>query len=753
MRGTMKAGTWGGRKYRAQIKSREAEEKEREKYIQKGLRELGIGESRKLKITPAGEGRMPARHLAEYHTPATAFDMGEMQEALMSEYDPPKMSISYRDLGSNLLTEEQISRRRQIQTAVGSVPAFPDPSKMEEARERLGREFDVALEEHRQSEVGRTRFDGVIVPPQTDDEAFDTEALKEQAQGVAPAQMIEDDEGNIIGEEYGTEAITIGQGALAVQQEGMDVVETYEPETKPDVYERWKAQEEAKRQMEVEAKPSKKSGDELSDLMGGMVVQSKLEKEVERRGLLPEAVKLRPQSKDIDDDFSRSMVIMSQMGARHRMEAIGGRAEDLAKELEGMEIDISKPAGERDSPALVGLIPKVLGQSTLDMQYNPMESREDRRKRLAQAGKLSIVQIEDSARQVDDPTRPPLAGEGDAPSKLYVRAGKGEGTQSLIYGREQYGAEGRTRPLGLHDQGLIDAQKAKVKTKKYKKYVDKDGKPVSQAVLDSIKPTGKTHPLGKMTKKQHTEHLFGQKQEVVMEVAGGNVNIDPYFGGARSIHQEEKKKATKRREARTKHQLYLKRLQEEDPQKFYDERVKFNYGAHEGREDLLVSGLTEEARARPQSTATSHQPALSYGATEWHPPLNEGEAPQAQLEQIAPIGYVPLSYAGGDLPTGEALDREFFKDEATRTKIEDEIRGVKSVSWMPEGEFKKQAIAKKLNRKPTEKWGKKNIPEGSTKETRAGFQYTSSPRSPIVKAKKKKKKKLPAGLAKLAKGL
>lgn len=688
MRGTLKAGTWGGRKYRAQIKSREAEEKEREKYIQKGLKELGIGESRKLNISQAGEGRLPPRFRGVGHTyqsyadaSARAYDMGSLEKSIGEMYDTGQPPISYTDLGSNLLTGGQIRRRREIQTAVGSVPAFPDPSKMTETRDFLSREYDAMLEESRQTEVGRTRFDGVVAPA-TEDEVFDTEALVEQAQGVAPAQMIEDDEGNIVGQEYGTEGITIGQGALGTQQAGMDVVETYEPETKPDVYERWQAQKRAKEQMDIEARPSRKSGDELSDLMGGMVVQSQLEKEVERRGLLPDAVKLRPQSKDIDDDFSRSMVIMSQMGARNRMEAIGGRAEDLAKELEGMNIDISKPAGERDSPALVGLIPKVLGQSSLDMRYDPMESKQDRRKRLAQAGKLSIVQIEDSAKKVADPTRPPLAGEGDAPSKLYVRAGKGEGTQSLIYGREQYGAVGRTRPLGLYDEGVLKAQK--VKTKTLLTFVDASGKPVPKAEWSKIKPKER---IAK----------YGEKKRVKVQVEGDTSKIDPYFGGARPTHQIEKKKATKKREARTKNQLYLKRLQEEDPERFYDEAVKFNYGGHEGREDLMVSGLTAQARARPQSTATGQQPALR----------DEG------LEQIAPVGYVPLSYAGGDLPTGVALDTEFHKDEATRTRVEEEYR-VKKM---------------KAQRDKTKKQYDKQAP----------------------KIKKKKKKALPAGLAKLAK--
>ena len=684
MRGTMKAGTWGGRKYRAQIKSRQAEEAEREKFIQKGLKDLGIGEARKLKISPAGEGRLPARQRAFGHTTqsqadlsASAYDMGDMEQALLSQYEPPQMPVSYTDLGSNLLTGEQIRRRREIQTAVGSVPAFPDPSKMEETRDFLSRQYDAMLEESRQTEVGRTRFDGVVAPA-TEDEVFDTEALVEQAQGVAPAQMIEDDEGNIVGQEYGTEGITIGQGALGTQQAGMDVVETYEPETKPDVYERWQAQKRAKAQMDLEAKPSKKSGDELSDLMGGMVVQSQLEKEVERRGLLPDAVKLRPQSKDIDDDFSRSMVIMSQMGARNRMEAIGGRAEDLAKELESMNIDISKPAGERDSPALVGLMPNVLKQSTLDMRYDPMESKQDRRKRLAQAGKLSIVQLDTSTKQIADPTRPPLAGEGDAPTSIKIRAKEGEGTQSLIYGREQYGAVGRTRPLGLYDEGVLKAQK--VKTKTLLTFVDASGKPVPKEEWSKLKP-------------KERKEKYGEKKRVKVQVEGDTSKIDPYFGGARGIHQIEKKKATKRRDARRKHKEYLERLQREDPQKFYDEAVKFNYGAHEGREDLMVSGLTAQARARPQSTAEGQQPALR----------DEG------LEQIAPIGYVPLSYAGGDLPTGEALDREFIKDEVVRERVDAENRVKKSKDPF----VKRMAIAKK----------------------------------------KKKKKALPSGLAKLAKGL
>ena len=678
MRGTMKAGTWGGRRFRAKIKSREAEEKEREKFIQKGLADLNIG--RKIQTKPATGGRLPPRYAPRYDAVGAydeeRFNLGEMERSLLNEYSGQAYPTAYRDVGSNLLTDAQVGRRREIQQAVGTIPKFIDPSKREEQRDYLSRQFDLAIAEERETKLGRTRFDGVIVPPIAD-AGFDDEALVEQAQGVAPAQMIEDDEGNIIGEEYGTEQPVIGQGALAVQQPAMDVVETYEPETKPDVYERWKAQKEAKAKMASEATRVRPAGDELSDMMGGLVVETKLERELNRRGIMPEATKFRPASKDLSDEFSRTMVAVRQMGAQKRLEQIGGRADDLAKELEQkLNIDLSKPSGERTNPALVGLNPNKLKQSTLGMVFNPTESARDRRKRLAGEGKLSIVQLGESERKIA-PSKPPLAGEGDAPSTIKIRAKEGEGTQSLIYGREQYGAVGRTRPLGLYDQGLVDAQK-KMKTKTILSFVDAEGKPVPKEVWSKLKP-------------KERKEKYGEKKRVKVQVEGEGGKIDPYFGGARGIHQIEKKKATKRREARTKNLLYLKKLQEEDPEAFYDKAVQFDYGAHKGRVVSSVEAEREKILARPQSTATQVQPALHYSG---------------DIQQVAPSGYVPFSYAGGDLPTGEALDREFIKDEAVRQRVDEEIREEKSTSWMPKGTIKK-----------------------------------------------KKKKKLPSGLAKLAKGL
>lgn len=714
-RGTMKAGTWGGRRYRAQIKSRQAEEREREKFIQKGIADLTSQMTTKLKIGQAsGDARMPYRFQGE----------GGIGE----------------DVGSNILTGAQISRRREIQQAVGSIPQFIDPSKMSEFRDKLGREYDAMIEESRATELGRTRFDGVIAMPE-DEGGFDTEALVEQAQGVAPAQMIEDDEGNIVGQEYGTEAITIGQGALAVQQPAMDVVETYEPETKPDVYERWQAQKQAKAQMDIEARPSRKSGDDLSDLMGGMVVQSQLEKEVERRGLL-RTPQLRPQDRHITDDISRQLLTEQRMGMPN-MKFSRQPNQDLASQMGGMAIDLSLPSGERQNPALAGLMPNVLKQSTLNMQYNPMESREDRRKRLAQAGKLSIVQIADSERQIKDPSAPPLADTGvaDTLTSLTIKMAKGEGTQSLIYGRGNYGAKGRTRPLGLYDQGVVDAQQAKTKKKTKLMYVDKDGNPVPKEVLDKIKsiPKSKGTP---MSKKEHTESIYGKKvpvELVVQDTTG--VPVDAYWGGARDhTHKPEKAKAKKRREARRKHLRYEETKQKADPEAYYNERVRFGYGGHGGYDDPVVSAKTEVSQARPASTATSHQAALSYGATEWHPPLNVGVAPQAQLEQIAPVGYVPIQYEGGghDL-SADALDREFSKDEIARTEVAEAYR---SVAWMPDGKFKKKALAKKFRPKDATQYGKKEIEQKG--KGVIGHQM-------IVK--KKRKKKLPKGLANLAKGL
>ncbi len=77
------------------------------------------------------------------------------------------------------------------------------------------------------------------------------------------------------------------------------------------------------------------------------------------------------------------------------------------------------------------------------------------------------------------------------------------------------------------------------------------------------------------------------------------------------------------------------------------------------------------------------------------PMFAEGQA-QGEI-RIAPEGYIPLGYAGGEHLTGVALDKEFMEDEILRDRINRKIarrkKGNKSLANKPE--FFKKAISKK----------------------------------------------------------
>ncbi len=660
-RGTARAGTYGGRRFKERIGIKKELLKEREKAKAKALRDMKKPQLRMpmeeaFPLPPTHDlitdvytdftGDTPQRVGMEYQfapTPAQATGINppkRFQNEVVDFYkaDRGESVLGYRD---DLI--RQADFYSQPQGEVGLAPRRPDPSKVRQIQRtaitsfprddtdaynrvmaEIDEEFNLRDEQFYQEQEQR-KLQEKAIEREFRDRMEEKKRLEDMeyddydpslSEGKAPMSEIKDSEGNVVGYEAGTGDIQRTGRSMLDNPSGI-------PETAEEI------DEEAE-----------------------------------------------------DEEIDRMLREEEEQAERDRAQRLSGRRpkKDLAKELERLSkargkkvarqnIDRSKPAGEKDNTNVLFIKDKrgvgMLKKSTLDLGAEPTSTKQERRDRLIKEGKIHQVVLDDTKKGQIASIKPTA-----------------KGTKSTIYSREPLYAKGRTRPFGLEDKGVFVEKRVKVN-------IDKDGNEIEKK------------DLKKYGKNATERKKAGVKEKI--KVVRTQEGLDLAGAGALDIYKEGKKKATKRREAETKHALYVKKRLEDDP-----EYKPTGIRPEEYVSEPQTLSFMQDPRQRDQSVS-----AINYTG----------------ISQIAPLGYRPLSYAGGEVPTGMKLDELFLEDEAMRMKVQEE---------MGEKKIKRE---EKRRRDRYGRWTADPIPRAPT-EVIGGKDESMEGFKAFVKKHKKKKKKV-----------
>ncbi len=608
-RGTIKAGTYGGRRYRQKEAEHKVQKKQLAKDIKKETKERAPS-SKQIRAMPrkATPGTITTGRRQNIGDPARGAirldDPGGFNQRALNNYildtggGRSEQRVLQAPLGRGGYSEQGQSlaeRNRDIQRAVNTMPLKQDKEYLNLIRQEV---------EQRHREQNN---------PDIDFEDFNEQEDIEEEQAVEAGQV--DEETGAI--ELGTEPITIGdfQGADAL--DGLD----FDPFADPGGVIETDSDEEAEefgRQLDkIASEPDRPTRGEVRMSLAEKIEERKRARQARSRGAqssVPPGDRMKPKSfipeeaqafREPEDPIDFQGTLPTPEGADDRLPY------HLLLPMQGR----AQAQLDQTAPMLLKHANELIGND--DAEEHVSRGADPQFQGYGSADRDDTAMIKGLAPGFKHPTKYPI--ENYKRKKATKKEGGGTkldiGAKGNLKPTDEYIAlqEGRIKDtrLGMAGRDIETGTRSRVKlaTQKTGKYTRDLGKgvvrdPKTRKIITDKKgnPKMEKKKLVIAPHQKPVEELWGLDRKGMSREEDNPPVRDP-FEGRRAIAKEPGKRATKAREADTKHALYVKKAIEADPNYLPTGYNPFQYGA----------GMSEFDRKPPKGSAVlSTQGARQY---------------------------------------------------------------------------------------------------------------------------------------------